>query len=290
MEIDGVSIYRVEVQSVSGYGKFHSFPSGRTQQQLKYHLKLKRLHCDFNHLGSLPLDWSSLVSLTSLTLSNNRLDQLPTTIWTLQCLEVLNLQRNRISVIDPLPEGAASRLKELRLSWNRLSGTLDLSPLGMNTPNYGIFIDLDELGNETRGHGTTPLRVKEDIEDVSSELGNGDKRLHFLYKTSRTLLLLAPRLTTDAIDMVNQASENILLCLTTRGLLATDHVILSPGQVTWTTPELAPPVLTLTPHQREDGSALDRFNVHRCPKRRVFSGTGGQDGEGATSGGSLAHK
>ncbi|GFY08872.1 hypothetical protein TNCV_4660651 [Trichonephila clavipes] len=26
----------------------------------------------------------------------------------------------------------------------------------------------------TRGHGTTPLRVKEDIEDVPSELGNGD--------------------------------------------------------------------------------------------------------------------
>ncbi|GFT18418.1 uncharacterized protein TNCV_4059251 [Trichonephila clavipes] len=60
----------------------------------------------------------------------------------------------------------------------------------------------------------------------------------------------------------------------TRGLLATDHVILNHGQVTWTTPELAPPLLTTTPHQREDISALDRFNVHRCPTRRVFSGTG----------------
>ncbi|GFV77568.1 uncharacterized protein TNCV_1070971 [Trichonephila clavipes] len=40
------------------------------------------------------------------------------------------------------------------------------------------------------------------------------------------------------------------------------------------TPELAPPLLTTTPHQREDVSALDRFNVHRCPIRRVFSGTG----------------
>ncbi|GFW51011.1 uncharacterized protein TNCV_3592931 [Trichonephila clavipes] len=59
----------------------------------------------------------------------------------------------------------------------------------------------------------------------------------------------------------------------TRGLLATDHVILNHGQVTWTTPELAPPLLTTTPHQREDVSALDRFNVHRCPTRRVFSGT-----------------
>ncbi|GFW51022.1 uncharacterized protein TNCV_3593041 [Trichonephila clavipes] len=40
------------------------------------------------------------------------------------------------------------------------------------------------------------------------------------------------------------------------------------------TPELAPPLLTTTPHQREDVSVLDRFNVHRCPTRRVFSGTG----------------
>ncbi|GFU23782.1 uncharacterized protein TNCV_1205161 [Trichonephila clavipes] len=64
------------------------------------------------------------------------------------------------------------------------------------------------------------------------------------------------------------------LHMTTRGLLATDHVILNHGQVTWTTPELAPPLLTTTPHQREDVSALDRFNRHRCPTRRGFSGTG----------------
>ncbi|GFV00606.1 uncharacterized protein TNCV_915451 [Trichonephila clavipes] len=42
----------------------------------------------------------------------------------------------------------------------------------------------------------------------------------------------------------------------------------------WTIPELASPLLTTTPHQREEVSALDRFNVHRCPTRRVFSGTG----------------
>ncbi|GFW46210.1 uncharacterized protein TNCV_4210891 [Trichonephila clavipes] len=60
----------------------------------------------------------------------------------------------------------------------------------------------------------------------------------------------------------------------TRGLLVTDHVILNHGQVTWTTPELAPPLLTTTQHQREDVSALDRFNVHRCPTRWFFGGTG----------------
>ncbi|GFU56724.1 uncharacterized protein TNCV_1822521 [Trichonephila clavipes] len=53
-----------------------------------------------------------------------------------------------------------------------------------------------------------------------------------------------------------------------------DHVILNHGQVTWTTPELASPLLTNTPHQQEDVSALDRFNVHRYPTWRVFSGTG----------------
>ncbi|GFW11622.1 hypothetical protein TNCV_42571 [Trichonephila clavipes] len=52
---------------------------------------------------------------------------------------------------------------------------------------------------------------------------------------------------------------------TTRGLLATDHVILNHGQETWTTPELAAPSPNYRTTPREDVSALDRFNVHRCP-------------------------
>ncbi|GFT97160.1 uncharacterized protein TNCV_3858211 [Trichonephila clavipes] len=60
---------------------------------------------------------------------------------------------------------------------------------------------------------------------------------------------------------------------TTWELLVTDHVILNHGQVTWTTSELAAPLLTTTPHQREDISVLDRFSVHRCSTRWVFSGT-----------------
>ncbi|PRD26678.1 UNVERIFIED_CONTAM: hypothetical protein NCL1_37508 [Trichonephila clavipes] len=63
-------------------------------------------------------------------------------------------------------------------------------------------------------------------------------------------------------------------CSAARGLLLTDHVILNHGQVTWTTPELSPPLLTTRPHQRDDISALDRFSVHRYPTRRVFSATG----------------
>ncbi|GFW86781.1 hypothetical protein TNCV_2809361 [Trichonephila clavipes] len=38
--------------------------------------------------------------------------------------------------------------------------------------------------------------------------------------------------------------------------------------------DLEHPLLTATPRQREDVLALDKFSVHRCPTRRVFSGTG----------------
>ncbi|GFY00812.1 putative transposable element [Trichonephila clavipes] len=78
----------------------------------------------------------------------------------------------------------------------------------------------------------------------------------------------------NALDLMNTRLMTSSVGIATRGLLVTDHVNLNHGQVTWTTPELAPPLLTTTPHQREDVSALDRFNVHRCPTRRVFSGTG----------------
>ncbi|GFX08924.1 hypothetical protein TNCV_2966351 [Trichonephila clavipes] len=33
-------------------------------------------------------------------------------------------------------------------------------------------------------------------------------------------------------------------------------------------------LLTTTPRQRDNVSALDRFNEHRCPIRQVFSGSG----------------
>ncbi|GFW60318.1 hypothetical protein TNCV_1843981 [Trichonephila clavipes] len=57
---------------------------------------------------------------------------------------------------------------------------------------------------------------------------------------------------------------------TTRGLLATDHVILNHDQVTWTTPELAPPP---NYHTTPIGGhfSLDIFNAHWPSTRRVFS-------------------
>ncbi|GFY04367.1 hypothetical protein TNCV_4414551 [Trichonephila clavipes] len=87
-----------------------------------------------------------------------------------------------------------------------------------------------------------------------------------------------------------------------RYILATDLLILNLDQVTRTANELAvhssnfiytralgdgppnfepwssdvddTPLLTAPQHQREDVSALDRFNMYRCPTRRVFSRTG----------------
>ncbi|GFU77575.1 uncharacterized protein TNCV_3499471 [Trichonephila clavipes] len=72
-------------------------------------------------------------------------------------------------------------------------------------------------------------------------------------------------------ELYHNGSQTIVLV---PGRVHFRPVILNHGQVTWTTPELAPPLLTTTPHQREDVSALDRFNVHRFPTRRVFSGAG----------------
>ncbi|GFT53848.1 putative RNA-directed DNA polymerase from transposon X-element [Trichonephila clavipes] len=127
--------------------------------------------------------------------------------------------------------------------------------------------------------------------DASHDSDTGGKTFPPTYSYGRadwalfTKLAVIPdaMVKTESVDTAVQEVTNVLIAAadlfipkvsTTRGLLATDHVILNHGQVTWTTPELAPPLLTTTPHQREDVSALDRFNVHRCPTRRVFSGTG----------------
>ncbi|GFV44810.1 hypothetical protein TNCV_563601 [Trichonephila clavipes] len=49
---------------------------------------------------------------------------------------------------------------------------------------------------------------------------------------------------------------------------------LNHGQVMRMTPELVPPLLTTTSHQRKNFCALDRFNRHHSPTRWVFTGTG----------------
>ncbi|GFX83283.1 uncharacterized protein TNCV_4988771 [Trichonephila clavipes] len=107
------------------------------------------------------------------------------------------------------------------------------------------------------------------IENVWDALGRQVAGRNYPPTNKNTLIRT---LTEEWDKLPQQLLDNVVQ--TTRGLLATDHVILNRDEVTWTTPELASPLLTTTPHQREDVSDLDRFNVHRCPTRRVFSGTG----------------
>ncbi|GFX08068.1 hypothetical protein TNCV_1237471 [Trichonephila clavipes] len=51
----------------------------------------------------------------------------------------------------------------------------------------------------------------------------------------------------DGIQPFNEMTSFEDILPATRGLLATDYVILNHGQLTWTTPELAPRLLTTTP-------------------------------------------
>ncbi|GFW87886.1 uncharacterized protein TNCV_1359901 [Trichonephila clavipes] len=128
---------------------------------------------------------------------------------------------------------------------------------------------------------TLPITPKR---STSRDVGTSSYRYHtttiFLYGPAGLTDDEEPQIRSD-IQVTRMKPERAYTALLTytsyepaRGLLATDHVILNHGQVTWTTPDLASPLLTTTPHQREDISALDRFNVHRCPTRCVFSGTG----------------
>ncbi|GFX10281.1 hypothetical protein TNCV_1866781 [Trichonephila clavipes] len=70
------------------------------------------------------------------------------------------------------------------------------------------------------------------------------------------------------IAFVMLYTATLTLTQTTRGLLATDLVILNYGQVPWTTPD---PNYHTTPSERR--LSFDRFNMHHPSTRRVFSST-----------------
>ncbi|GFX15590.1 hypothetical protein TNCV_2130781 [Trichonephila clavipes] len=53
--------------------------------------------------------------------------------------------------------------------------------------------------------------------------------------------------TAKDVEVSVPAPRSYVIKITTRGLLATDLVLLNHGQVTRTTPELEPPLLTTTP-------------------------------------------
>ncbi|GFU25456.1 uncharacterized protein TNCV_3532171 [Trichonephila clavipes] len=121
-----------------------------------------------------------------------------------------------------------------------------------------------DFDNEREKNNTAHVPTSSEMRNVMKSM------LSYLYAHSNDEML-------NKMDDIVQFLDNLMrkknAKKATRGLLATDHVILNHGQLKWTTPDLAPPLLTTTPHQREDVSTLDRFNVHRCPTRWVFSGT-----------------
>ncbi|GFW20028.1 hypothetical protein TNCV_867341 [Trichonephila clavipes] len=103
--------------------------------------------------------------------------------------------------------------------------------------------------------------VKNNIETLQSE--NIERRIteeerklrytkkrptnHCLFNTSRLYRIFAPCAAPPVLTSKNEKAVSKepgipvgVFASATRGLLATDHVILNHGQVTWTTPELAP--------------------------------------------------
>ncbi|GFX99662.1 uncharacterized protein TNCV_3053191 [Trichonephila clavipes] len=74
-------------------------------------------------------------------------------------------------------------------TWQRRGYTSMNGCVAATSVDTGKVLDIEViyvvlLFNITLGYITTPLRVKEDIEDVSCELGNGGYFLAFLYFTS----------------------------------------------------------------------------------------------------------
>ncbi|GFT79281.1 uncharacterized protein TNCV_1684341 [Trichonephila clavipes] len=130
----------------------------------------------------------------------------------------------------------------------------------------------DEIGNliEEAVDLARQINSEEDSDDIQELLDSCNQEL----TTDELIQMQEQEQDIEALESADPVQSEDRITVAARGLLAMDHVILNHGQVTWTTPELAPPLLTTTSHQREDVSALDRFSVHRCPTRRVFSGTG----------------
>ncbi|GFT00805.1 transposable element Tcb1 transposase [Trichonephila clavipes] len=105
------------------------------------------------------------------------------------------------------------------------------------------------------------------IEHVYDMMG---RRLHLtesVHDLARQLEKICQEIPQETTRVLyHSIARRVTACIqtkATRGLLATDLVILQHGQIKGTKSELAPPLLTTTPHQREDVSALDKFNVYR---------------------------
>ncbi|GFU79338.1 hypothetical protein TNCV_2138611 [Trichonephila clavipes] len=81
-------------------------------------------------------------------------------------------------------------------------------------------------------------RVSSDGERCSRERNPVQPSLEVNFRENSTSMGYASQQKKVQVCMSNSVEDFVM---TTRGLLATDHVILNHGQVTWTTPEMAPP-------------------------------------------------
>ncbi|GFX25090.1 uncharacterized protein TNCV_2752651 [Trichonephila clavipes] len=144
-----------------------------------------------------------------------------------------------------------------------------------NESNRAIVTsEIISIAKEIGGEGFDDFGEHDIEELLVDEALNDDDILESMVDITKDLETVDSEPEEDVTPLDEKLLREGLQLSATRGFLATDHVILNHGQVTWTTPELAPPLITTTPFQREDVSALDRFDWHRCPTRRVFSGTG----------------
>ncbi|GFX87299.1 transposable element Tcb2 transposase [Trichonephila clavipes] len=183
-------------------------------------------------------------------------------------------------------DGIMHKMAYLNILQNNLKESADKLGLGSNfifqqdnDPKNTAFVIKEWLLYHCRNQLNTPpqspnLSV---IENLWSHLERAVRKHQIASKEQLKSVLqeewlnIAPDTTRHPVESMPRRLEAVI---SAKGLLATDHVILNHCQVTWTTPELAPSLLTTTSHQWEDVSALDRFSVHRCPTRWVCSGTG----------------
>ncbi|GFU85797.1 hypothetical protein TNCV_2036281 [Trichonephila clavipes] len=78
---------------------------------------------------------------------------------------------------------------------------------------------------------------------------------------------------TPMIILLTMRPSRLFVKIRCHAVASTRKISANRGQVTRTTPELAPHLLTTTSHQWEDVGSLDRLNMDRTRTRRVFSGT-----------------
>jgi len=112
----------------------------------------------YNDFISIPTEIGNLTNLSSLTINETNLTNLPPGIWELKNLSILDLSRNKLSTLPP-EIGRLKNLTKLDLSWNKLSRlppeigeltnltvlSLDMNNLRTLPPEIGRLKNLTKL-------------------------------------------------------------------------------------------------------------------------------------------------